>query len=730
MRQWRKNQDFVSGRGGVAEKRYCRRIGWTRVTLEGAVGGKPGRLSSQGIWSLRSGGPEENSMGVESREQLRGRRKSGVCGCGVLYLILGSIQKKGDSSQHFNKSRQKIQNLFPGFKRQRQRVVKGSKKPKSTWNQQRMTNSLSADCSVISAGIARLKELLKSRLKNKTRERPFKIQRGSVLDKRGTGGRNRNRNWGYHEMGMRREIRMGAWECSQIRILIFLPCYAIIHQFVAENSHYKRALLTLQSWWGKQNWMLHCGGPIWFQVSNVIKDQGSPHRPQSISVTPWLASSSGIYLYNYIITFRIQFSISDQPQHTVQLTDFIHHILTNHTLISRPIRIHGSNSHWKNCLSQSAHHPKFLIFYYKRRASLPCHPSCAKGSINPSINITPPPPPHTHTQAGDPTFHSHTSIHKNSTLIYSSIPSNPFIPLKQVSPLLEPYIQTKLLKTGVQQETTHFGLTTHRMLQSWSRLVAEPIFSTQMGVAGQIPKMQNFLLHYFFWQRARKKNYYHHISPQCLLGCGSKGGGLRVKPPPPFKITQFSISIFLIMIHSNYTKNYFHFHQFQLLFSLDDSLLLNQYSSLSLRQCSNSAHPKVFKHPWDKILHIFDMQNSISQNPAYASNQWHTCIGRLNFKIDQCPLLDFLSFHSPMILISTSLSPQQKSCFLHFQTIMISCFEPLSFSLTPLISLSSSHLFSRIHLFKPLYFLHPFLFFSLNKLFQHENPKPKKRVPN
>ncbi|KNZ59638.1 hypothetical protein VP01_168g2 [Puccinia sorghi] len=46
---------------------------------------------------------------------------------------------------------------------------------------------------------------------------------------------------------------------------------------------------------------------------------------------------------------------------------------------------------------------------------------------------------------------------------------------------------------GFDTRPTQFGSTTHRKLQRWFRWVVEPIFSTQMGVAGLIPKMWNFI---------------------------------------------------------------------------------------------------------------------------------------------------------------------------------------------------------------------------------------------
>ncbi|KNZ53274.1 hypothetical protein VP01_3295g1 [Puccinia sorghi] len=84
---------------------------------------------------------------------------------------------------------------------------------------------------------------------------------------------------------------------------------------------------------------LCCGGPFRFQVSNThiyIFSLYAYFKPHSLSVTPWLASSSGLYLYFWILfhnlhqsgfriqsicgqsAFRIQFSSSDQPQLTVQ----------------------------------------------------------------------------------------------------------------------------------------------------------------------------------------------------------------------------------------------------------------------------------------------------------------------------------------------------------------------------------------------------------------------------
>ncbi|KNZ49225.1 hypothetical protein VP01_513g2 [Puccinia sorghi] len=144
QRRWKKNQAFVSeweSEKDWADKGY----------FGGRCRGKPGRLSSQGWWCCREwklvgiqGGGAGTQWEWEAWRSCRGKGSRGCVGaepCILGYLIEESIHQKGESSQNFNKSRQNIQNLFPGCKMQR--AVKGSEKPKSR-NPQRRTNSLSA----------------------------------------------------------------------------------------------------------------------------------------------------------------------------------------------------------------------------------------------------------------------------------------------------------------------------------------------------------------------------------------------------------------------------------------------------------------------------------------------------------------------------------------------------------------------------------------------------------
>ncbi|KNZ44159.1 hypothetical protein VP01_944g3 [Puccinia sorghi] len=121
--QRRKNQAFLSSRGSAAEKRHGRRADWfwglkwaseedweDKCYFRGSCRGKPGQLSSQGFWCLRSGNWVV-LQGVEIGRDLRVQGCKNSMGVGSEG---GSCGRRAESIQHLNNSRKNIQNLFPG----------------------------------------------------------------------------------------------------------------------------------------------------------------------------------------------------------------------------------------------------------------------------------------------------------------------------------------------------------------------------------------------------------------------------------------------------------------------------------------------------------------------------------------------------------------------------------------------------------------------------------------
>ena len=123
-----------------------------------------------------------------------------------------------------------------------------------------------------------------------------------------------------------------------------------------------------------------------------FQSSSSDQSQFTVQLTVFQSSSSDQSQFTVQFTY-FQSSCSDQSECMIQLWPIRKH---GSAFISWPIRRHGSNSHQHKCLSWSSHQQKCLIFYYKRRASLP-------SNIPSSSHIIP--------LAGDPTTNSSRGTH-------------------------------------------------------------------------------------------------------------------------------------------------------------------------------------------------------------------------------------------------------------------------------------------------------------------------------